>query len=181
MDQSIKLCKNVLKKLESIDSLKFICNYLLKYCKAIETIKYRRTLLGIDILSMLNIQERPLYIHLIKEPLLILEQLLMNCKFESIQKILHRIQDKLNEVEISRNSFDKIIRFYAQKSLDCRVSLQYDSVENKSKNMKYFASEAENTEFIMPIVVPTKEEWIPNDKVCRRYMYLSFNIIVFKI
>lgn len=179
MDQSIKLCKNVLKKLESIDSLKFICNYLLKYCKAIETIKYRRTLLGIDILSMLNVQERPLYIHLIKEPLLILEQLLMNCKFESIQKILYRIQDKLNEAEISRSSFDKIIRFYAQKSLDCRVSLQYDSVENKSKNMQYFASEAENTEFIMPIVIPTKEEWIPNDKVCKKYMYFTLQYYCF--
>lgn len=166
MDQSVKLCKIVLKKLESIDSLQFICNYLLQYCKAIETIKYRRTLLGIDILSALDVQERPLYIHLIKEPLLMLEQLLMNCKFENIQKILNKIQDKLEQVNISRNNFDKIIRFYAKKSLDCRVSLQCDTGENKSRNVQYSASESENTEFVMPLLVPTKEEWVPNDKVC---------------
>ena len=63
--------------------------------------------------------------------------------------------------------------------MDCRVSLQYDSVENKSKNMQYFASEAENTEFIMPIVIPTKEEWIPNDKVCKKYMYFTLQYYCF--
>ncbi|OAD56884.1 Zinc finger FYVE domain-containing protein 26 like protein [Eufriesea mexicana] len=178
LDQSINLCKNMLKELESIDSLRFICNYLLQYCKATETIKYRRTLLGIDILSMLDTQE--LYIHLIKEPLLMLEQLLMNCKFESIQRILNKIQDKLDQVDIPRSNFDKIIRFYGQKSLDCRVSLQCEITENKSKNLQYLTSETENSEFIMPIKVPTKEEWIPNDKArkcscCKNVIFSMFN------
>lgn len=57
-NQSIMLCKDVLKKLESTDSLEFICNYLLKQCKAAKTIKYRRILIGIDILRMLEVQER---------------------------------------------------------------------------------------------------------------------------
>ncbi|KAF3429244.1 hypothetical protein E2986_00734 [Frieseomelitta varia] len=180
LDQSVKLSKTVLKKLESIDSLRFICTYLLQYCKATETIKYRQTLLGIDILSMLSIQERPLYIHLIKEPLLMLEQLLMNCKFENIQRILNRIQEKLDQTNMSRSNFDKIIRFYAQKSLDCRVSLQCESIENKSKNVQNSASEVENAEFIMPIVVPTKEQWIPNDKArecscCKNVIFSMFN------
>ncbi|CAD1469498.1 unnamed protein product, partial [Heterotrigona itama] len=180
LDQSVKLCKTVLKKLESIDSLRFICTYLLQYCKATETIKYRQTLLGIDILSMLSIQERPLYIHLIKEPLLMLEQLLMNCKFESIQRILNKIQKKLDQTNITRSDFDRIIRFYAQKSLDCRVSLQCESIENKSKNIQHSASEIENAEFIMPIVVPTKEQWIPNDKArkcscCKNVIFSMFN------
>ncbi|XP_029052519.1 uncharacterized protein LOC114880560 isoform X2 [Osmia bicornis bicornis] len=180
LDQSVKLCKIVLKKLESIDSLQFICNYLLQYCKATETIKYRRTLLGIDILSALEVQERPLYIHLIKKPLLMLEQLLMNCKFENIQKILNKIQDKLEQVDISRNNFDKIIRFYAKKSLDCRVSLQCDTSENKSRNVQYSASESENAEFVMPLLVPTKEEWVPNDKArkcscCKNVIFSMFN------
>ncbi|XP_076765550.1 zinc finger FYVE-type containing 26 spastizin [Xylocopa sonorina] len=180
LDQSVKLCKTVLKKLESIDSLTFICNYLSEYCKATETIKYRRTLLGIDILSMLDVHERPLYIHLIKEPLLMLEQLLMNCKFESIQKILSRIENKLDQVDISRNSFDKVIRFYAQKSLDCRVSLQCDITESKSRNVQHSTSEAESTEFVMPILVPSKEEWVPNDKArkcscCKNVIFSMFN------
>nr|XP_012139168.1 PREDICTED: uncharacterized protein LOC100875153 isoform X2 [Megachile rotundata] len=180
LDQSIKLCKIILKKLESIDSLQFICNYLLQYCKATETIKYRRTLLGIDILSVLEVQERPLYIHLIKEPLLMLEQLLMNCKFENIQKILNKIQNKLEQVNISRNNFDEIIRFYAKKSLDCRVSLQCDIVETRSRNVQCSASESENTEFVMPLLVPTKEEWVPNDKArkcscCKNVIFSMFN------
>lgn len=165
MSQSVKLCKIALKELKSIDSLQFITNYLLEHCKATETIKYRRTLIGIDILHMLKVQERPLYIHLIKEPLLMLEQLLMNCKIESIQNILSRIEDKLQQVNISRSSFDEIIKFYAQKSLDCPVSLQCDNIENKSRNVQHCVSETEDTEFVMPILIPTKEEWVPNDKV----------------
>ncbi|XP_076637977.1 zinc finger FYVE-type containing 26 spastizin [Colletes latitarsis] len=180
LNQSVKLCKTVLKKLESIDSLQFICNYLLEYCKATETIKYRRTIIGIDILHMLKSQERSLYIHLIKEPLLMLEQLLMNCKFESIQKILNKIQDKLQQVDISRSSFDEIIKFYAQKSLDCRVSLQCDNIESKSKNVQHSVSKTENIKFVMPILVPTKEEWIPNDKAtecscCKIVIFSMFN------
>ncbi|KOC64689.1 Zinc finger FYVE domain-containing protein 26 [Habropoda laboriosa] len=180
LDQSIKLCKTMLTKLESIDSLRFICNYLLQYCEATEIIKYRRTLLGIDILCMLDVQERQLYIHFIKKPLLMLEQLLMNCKFESIQRILYKIQDKLDKADISRNSFDKIIRFYAQKSLDCRVSLECYTTESKSKNVEQPTLDTESTEFIMPTLVPTKEEWVPNDKArkcscCKTVIFSMFN------
>ncbi|XP_031833615.2 zinc finger FYVE-type containing 26 spastizin [Nomia melanderi] len=178
LNQSVKLCETVLEKLESINALQFICNYLLEHCKATETIKYRQTLIGIEILHMLEAQERSLHIHLIKEPLLMLEQLLMNCKFDSIQKILNRIADKLPQADISRDSLDKIIRFYAQKSLDCRVSLQCDNIENKSKHVQYL--EAGSNEFVMPVLVPTKEEWVPNDKArecscCKTVIFSMFN------
>lgn len=167
-----------MKKLESIDSLRFTCDYLLQYCKATETINYRRTLLGIDILSMLDAQDRPLYLHLIKVPLLMLEQLLMNCKFESIQRILNNIQDKLDHADISRTSFDTIIRFYAKKSLDCRVSLQCDNTDGKSRNAQSPTSETETTEFLMPLLVPTKEEWIPNDKVCMKCIFIVLSMFI---
>ncbi|XP_076283793.1 zinc finger FYVE-type containing 26 spastizin [Lasioglossum baleicum] len=178
LNQSVKLCGTVLKKLNSIDSMQFICNYLLEHCKATKTVEYRKTLIGIEILHMLEIEERPLHIHLIKEPLLMLEQLLMNCKFESVQKILNKITDRLAQVDISRDDFDKIIRFYAQKSLDCRVSLQCDTVDSKSKRVQYL--ETESNEFVMPIVVPTKEEWVPNDKArkcscCKTVIFSMFN------
>ncbi|XP_054011038.1 uncharacterized protein LOC128893821 [Hylaeus anthracinus] len=180
LNQSINLCKTVLKQLQSIDSLQFISNYLLEHCKATETIKRRRILIGIEILSMLKAPERSLYIHLIKEPLLMLEQLLMNCKFESLQKILNRIEEKLEQVNISRSSFDEIIKFYAQKSLDCRVSLQCDNTESKSKNVQQCVLEPENIEFVMPALVPTKEEWVPNDKAtvcscCKIVIFSMFN------
>ncbi|KZC11227.1 Zinc finger FYVE domain-containing protein 26, partial [Dufourea novaeangliae] len=139
---------------------------------------YRRTLIGIEILRMLDTQERLLYIHLIKEPLLMLEQLLMNCKLECIQKILNTLEDRLSKVDISRDGFDKIVRFYAKKSLDCRVSLQCDNTESKSKTVQH--SESESTEFIMPVLVPTKEEWVPNEKArkcscCKTVIFSMFN------
>lgn len=163
--QSVKVCKGVLKKLESTSALKFVANYLLEHCRATEESKYRKTLVGVDILKVLESKDRVLYIHLIKEPLLMLEQLLMNCKFESIHKILTTLREDLQHPDVGIGNFDKVIRLYAKKSLDFRVSLQRDGMENKGRNVPQSNLEVENGEFVMPVNVPTKEEWVPNDKV----------------
>ncbi|KAL6256493.1 hypothetical protein P5V15_012606 [Pogonomyrmex californicus] len=178
--QSMKICKGVLKKLESANALQFVANYLLDHCKAVEQPKYRKTLVGLEILKMLENKDRALYIHLIKEPLLILEQLLMNCKFENIQKILDTLHDDLQHPDIDISNFDKVIRFYAKKSLDFRVSFQRDGVENRTKNIPQSNPEVENNEFVMPVNVPTKEEWIPNDRArecgcCKVVIFSMFN------
>lgn len=94
-----------------------------------------------------------------------LEQLLMNCKFETLQKILNIVYADLQDTGISINEFDKIIRFYSKKALDFRVSLQRDGIDNKSRSMQDSNLENESNEFMMPSKVPTKEEWVPNDKV----------------
>lgn len=154
--------------MQSTSALKFVANYLLEHCRATEKSKYRKTLVGVDILKILESKERALYIHLIKEPLLMLEQLLMNCKFESIQKILATLHEDLQHPDVNIGNFDKVIRLYANKSLDFRVSFQRDGIENKSKNVPQSNVETENNEFVMPVNVPTKEEWVPNDKVNRK-------------
>lgn len=166
----MKVCKGVLKKLESTGALKFAAGYLLEHCRATEEAKYRKTLVGVDILNMLESKDRAPYIHLIKEPLLMLEQLLMNCKFESIQKILTALREDLQHPDVGVCNFDKIIRLYAKKSLDFRVSLQRDGIDNKSKNVPRSNLEAENNVFVMPVNAPTKEEWVPNDKVNRELL-----------
>lgn len=165
MSQSVKICKGILKRLESISALQFVTNYLLEHCKVADQSKYKKILIGLEILKMLENKDRMLYIHLIQEPLLILEQLLMNCKIESIQKILNMLYGNLQHTDINIGNFDKIIRFYARKSLDFRVSVQRDGIESKAKNIPQSNIEAENNEFIIPVNVPTKEEWVPNDKV----------------
>ncbi|XP_011866537.1 PREDICTED: uncharacterized protein LOC105561295 isoform X2 [Vollenhovia emeryi] len=181
LSQSVKICKGVLKKLESISALQFVANYLLDHCRVVEQPKYRKTLVGLEILNALENKDRALYIHLIKEPLLMLEQLLMNSKFENIQKILNTLHEALQHPDIGINNFDKIIRFYAKKSLDFRVSLQRDGTENKAhRNISQPNLEAENDEFIMPVNVPTKEEWIPNDRArecncCKAVIFSMFN------
>lgn len=164
----MKICKTVLKKLESISALQFVANYLLEHCKPSEQSKYQKTLIGLEILEMLENKDRALYIHLIKEPLLMLEQLLMNCKFENIQKILNTLHKNLQHPDVSIGNFDKIIRFYAKKSLDFRVSLQRDGVESRVQTPSQSTSEAESNDFVMPVNVPTKEEWVPNDRVNRK-------------
>ncbi|XP_050444515.1 uncharacterized protein LOC126848048 isoform X2 [Cataglyphis hispanica] len=178
--QSVKICKGILKRLESINALQFVTNYLLEHCKVADQSKYKKILISLEILKMLESKNRTPYIHLIKEPLLMLEQLLMNCKIESIQKILNTLHGNLQHADISISNLDKIIRFYARKSLDFRVSIQRDSIESKIKNIPQSNLEAENNEFIMPINVPTKEEWVPNDKArecscCKAVIFSMFN------
>lgn len=176
-NHSVKICKVVLKKVESTSALSFLVNYLLQHCKKTEIIKYKRTLIGIDILRELKDKERSLYIHLIKDPVLMLEQLLMNCKFETLQKILNIVYIDLQDTGISITEFDKIIRFYSKKALDFRVSLQRDDIDNKSKSIQDSNSENESNEFIMPSKVPTKEEWIPNDKVFQKRKVVKFLVL----
>lgn len=172
LNRSLKLCKVLLKRIDSIDALVFLVNYLIDHCEVTETMKYRNTLIGIEILNNLDKKDRINYIHLIKEPLLMMEQLLMNCKFESLSNTLKN--DLSTEL---RSSFDEIVRFYANKSLDFRVSLnRSDNIENKTKS-----TEEDVDEFVMPSSVPTKEQWVPNEKVIEMDLCYSqrFNVDYF--
>lgn len=181
LNQSITMCKGVLKRLEKTRALRFVVQFLLEHCKATKTLKYRKALIGIDILDELDDKEKGLYIHLIRDPLLMLEQLLMNCKFKSLQRTLNVIEGKLPEANISIESFDKVIRFYAGKSLDFRVALQRDGVDAKARDSQFLESDGHGgNEFVMPANVPTKEEWIPNDKAkecssCKEVIFSMFN------
>ena len=169
----MKMCKGVLKRLESIRAMKFVVEYLLEHCEPHKVVTYHKIQIGVEIVDQLECEDRVHYIHLIREPLLMLEQLLMNCKFESLRRILSCIQrsESLQKAEISIESFDKVVRFYAKKSLDFRVSLQRDGLESKAKDMTSTANASDSDgkigEFIMPVNVPTKAEWVPNDKVRR--------------
>ena len=169
------MCEAALKKLESIPALRFVVNFMHEHCEEQNFVLNNKARIGVEILKQLDHQDRTHYIHLIKEPLLMLEQLLMNCKFENLRKILKVLHksDDLNKAELSVESFDKLIRFYAGKSLDFRVSLQNNQVDGKLKDSKDFftVSESRSGDFIMPAVAPTKQEWIPNEKV-----FLFYNL-----
>ncbi|CAD6209197.1 GSCOCG00003776001-RA-CDS [Cotesia congregata] len=172
---SIKLCNGIIDKLESINSLKFIIKYLLDN-SPVEREKYQRGLLGVEILEQLDPRDRPLYIHLINEPLLMFEQLLMNCKFDNLQKILKTCSETFYSAGITCEEFDCTIRFYAQKSLDFRVAIQRDTDSNKLKENSLSQSE----EFFIPVNIPTREEWIPDDKArecscCKAVIFSMFN------
>lgn len=87
-------------------------------------------------------------------------------RFEALQKILAtNFRDKLQFADISVASVDKIVRFYASKALDFRVALQRVMVDAKAKELNSSKSYNEEDKFVMPMDIPTKEEWVPNDKV----------------
>lgn len=175
--QSIKFCETVIiDKLVSTNALRFVIGYLLE--NSSDHKKYQKSLIGIDIIDKLNFQDRSDYIHLISEPILMLEQLLMNCKFDNLQRILNSSLDKLKFFCFSSTEdFDKIVRFYAKKSLDLRVSYQRDNIDvSKLRD----GSLNQPTEFIMPVNIPTRDEWIPNEKsrdcsCCKTVIFSMFN------
>ena len=181
LSQSITMCKGVLKRIENIKAMKFVVEFLLKHCKTTKTLKYRKALIGIEILDDLDDKEKKSYMHLIKEPFLMLEQLLMNCKFEILQRTLNVIEKKLQQADISIENFDKVIRFYAGKSLDFRVAFQRDAIDAKIKDSQSLESNGQGgSEFMMPVNVPTKEEWVSNDKAkecssCKEVIFSMFN------
>ncbi|XP_043271458.1 uncharacterized protein Sptz [Venturia canescens] len=178
--KSVNLCLGVLGKLESIGALRFVVGYLQENVSSIEVSKYRRASLGIDILEQLDVKERRSYLHLIEQPLHMLEQLLMNCRLDCLQKIVLAAREKHHDkFNLYTEHFDEIVRFYAKKSLDFRVAVQTDATD-KIKDASISSNKSQNGDFVMPINIPTKEEWVPNDKAsecscCRVVIFSMFN------
>ncbi|XP_015120679.1 uncharacterized protein LOC107043630 [Diachasma alloeum] len=174
LGQSQKLCKGVIEKLQSTEALKFVVSYLL--ANSADKEKYKRGSLGVDLLAILDPKDRGHYVHLITEPLLLLEQLLMNCKFDNLKRILKTQTRQLKALGFTIDKFDKIVRFYARKSLDLRVATQRD--QSDTSRLKDPPGQA--PDFVMPLHAPTREEWIPNDKArecscCRNVIFSMFN------
>ncbi|XP_011305898.1 uncharacterized protein Sptz [Fopius arisanus] len=171
LGQAEKLCKGVIEKVQSMEALKFVVSYLLN--NSTDRDKYKRGALGVDLLSVLDKKDRGHYVHLITEPLLLLEQLLMNCKFDNLRRILQTQMNNLKLSGFTIEKFDKIVRFYAGKSLDLRVATQRDQETRKELP-------GQAPDFVMPLHAPTREEWIPNDKArecscCRNVIFSMFN------
>ncbi|XP_063981804.1 uncharacterized protein LOC135164934 isoform X2 [Diachasmimorpha longicaudata] len=174
LGQSQKLCKGVIEKLQSIEALKFVVSYLLE--NSPDKKKYKRGSLGVDILTILDVKDRCHYVHLITEPLLLLEQLLMNSKFDNLKRILKTYTRQLKALGFTIEKFDRIVRFYARKSLDLRVATQRDQLETS----RLRDSPGHVPDFVMPLHPPTRDEWIPNDKArecscCRNVIFSMFN------
>lgn len=150
--------------------MKFIINYILEFCEPNYIKIYKKTQLGVEILSQLKPKDRCFYVDLIKEPLLMLEQLLMNSKFEKLREVL----DSIPRTEISMKDFNEIVRFYALKSIDFRVSIPCDDSESKQ------IVKSLDSKFVMPILVPTKAEWVPDHEVSFKKSYTRNSIKILK-
>lgn len=127
----------------------------------------------------------------IYEPLNIIEILIMNVKLDKLSTVLDIVRSELQHSEFSENQLctekiDEMLRNYAEKSLDFRVITQPNPRLLRTPECKLMQSIdslslcAENRGFVMPEVVPLKDEWVPNNEVlecmcCQKITFSMFN------
>lgn len=173
---SVKICYDLLKQLKNIKHHQKVVDYLLKRDDS-DGEKLKNIQISLKILSHFPQNEQDQLWCLLTTPLNILEVLLMNTKLDKLGSVLESIKADLKDNEneenvISVSTIDEMLRSYAEKSLDFRVVLQPHTqqtkmVENKlleSLDSVSFSTEQKN--FIMPNIVPSKEEWTADNEVC---------------
>lgn len=114
----------------------------------------------------------------------------MNTKLDKLAAILEVLnvpnQDYSREI-ISVEKIDELLRRYAEKSLDFRVITHPNprllKTPEPTKLLQSFDSlslASDKKQFVVPEVVPTKEEWVQNDEVvecmcCRQVTFSMFS------
>ncbi|KAM7359354.1 zinc finger FYVE-type containing 26 spastizin [Cochliomyia hominivorax] len=83
-------------KFRSMVLLKYAIEYLERYCKTSEREIYKNYKISIIIFEQLSPGIRKQFWNLLKYPLLIIEQLVMNAKFETLSKVLQAVRQELN-------------------------------------------------------------------------------------
>lgn len=179
---ALQLDSNVLLKLRNRQLLQYIVNFLFENAKHDNYI-YKNYQITLNIFDVIDVKEADTLWELIDVPLLIIEQYILNSKFETLAKILRAIRSniKSNECQIcskastvieahtytinykshatSIQCVDQILRTYAAKSLDFRIAtgsvFKESSTSNRSSSLNSFCET-----FVMPRDVPDKAHWI---------------------
>lgn len=117
--------------------------------------------------------EQILHWDLIWQPHLIVEQFIMNTRLEMLEKMISEVYPLLTQLPatslVSLSSIDAMLRHYASKALDFRVvqcpapCRTFPTEEKLLVSLSLGSTHSE--EFVMPVVVPSKNEWVPNDEV----------------
>lgn len=178
--QAMELIQNEMTKVRDVDPLQVCIDYTSENSfdwKSFENIK-----IGLQMMMEIETNLRHLFWELIENPLLMIEQFLMNSKLDTLMDILNKISpnlksdpsgDKLyyniKSIEscvVSRNAVDALLRFYAEKALDMSNPRNVCPVPPKPSDDSLLQSidsiniEAATKPFVMPDQVPTKEQWI---------------------
>lgn len=110
---------------------------------------------------------------LMGKPHLIVEEFIMNTRFEVLEKMISEVHPLLTQLPaaspMSLTSIDSILRHYASKALDFRVvqrSAPCQVIPGAEKLLVSLSlGSIPSEEFVMPALVPSKDEWVPNDEV----------------
>jgi hypothetical protein len=177
VQQSIAICDELIEQLKSVVCLKFITTFLLNSCSSNLASKqldeYRNLSIGIQMLAVLPHAEQTEHWDLIAKPRLIVEQFIMNTRFEVLEKMISEVHPLLAQLpavsRMSLTSIDSILRHYAGKALDFRVVQRSAPCQVVPGDEKLLVSlslgSTHSEEFLMPALVPSKDEWVQNDEV----------------
>ncbi|CAG2055923.1 unnamed protein product [Timema podura] len=164
------VCDDLLVQLTSLPSLKFVISLLLN-CYSISLgpdalEHYKMVQLGVEVLSCLPGPEQSQYLTLIGQPLLVLEELIMNTHLELLERVLASIS--LLVTPRLRGTLDDLLRKYAERALDMgRFPNQLEERLDVSLAVSELASNS--GEFVMPDTAPQKIQWMRDEEVCLHF------------
>lgn len=199
LNESIKLCNDNLFKMRDLETMTVVVKFLLQY--APNRSQFNSTWVGIQCLLAMEPGDRPLFWDLVHKPLLIVEQYLMNAKFEKLIRLLNKIKayiktdpigDNLyynmyliNSIPISINAIDALLKLYASKALDLKSSKTKTNTLPTSKEEMLQSIDSidlvgNTIAFVMPEAIPSREGWVPNNQTnsCMVCKTTIFSIIV---
>lgn len=123
-------------------------------------------------------------IELVQNPHLIIEQLIMNIQLEAAEEMLSAVHHQLVKLGpkslLSIPALDLMLRQYAEKALEFRIS-QCSMSSQMSQTSVLLASSSSHSgskDFLMPLVVPAKSGWVPNEQasVCMNCQLSTFTM-----
>lgn len=193
--QAMDLIKEEMSKVRNVEILQVCVDFISENSfdwKSFENIK-----IGLQIMLEINANMRNLFWDLIENPLLMIEQFLMNGKLEILTEIINKIAPSLKKdptgdnlyynikaietLVISRNAVDALLRYYAEKALDMRnprnvaPTLPKPWDDSLLQSIDSINLEAASKPFKMPEHVPTKEQWV-QDYTTDRCMLCKISI-----
>lgn len=185
--QALDLIQDEMSKVRNVEILQVCMDFISENSfdwKSFENIK-----IGLQIMLEIDVNMRYMFWELIENPLLMIEQFLMNSKLDILANILNKISPNLKKdlsgdklyyniksiesLVISRNAVDALLRFYAEKALDMKNPRNVCPVPPKPTNDSLLQSidsiniEAATRPFVMPDNIPTKEQWVEDYSVDR--------------
>lgn len=214
-----KFYTNSLATIRSIPILKYLLCYLMNNDSSDSNSRqkiYQKYEISVKIIEQLSYDEQNCLWNLIGMPLLIIEQYLMNTKFDTLSAILKEIRplinndkcdicyhnsqtfvsnsnsdpnfktflsSKTNENDAQQNGhlitnecIDSLLRMYATKALDFRISEMYSSTSLLYQSTEMISLDSLCGTFVMPKEPIVRSLWMPDNEAshcmcCRRAVF----------
>ncbi|XP_034238268.1 uncharacterized protein LOC117643458 isoform X2 [Thrips palmi] len=188
--KAAKICYEAIDLVHSLLALQFCAKYISLHCflelSANEQASLEVVSMGIDMLKSVSTVVQDECIKLVRTPHLMIEQLVMNVQLDAAEKMLDAVRPRLLTLSpkssLSVPALDSMLRQYAEKALEFRIS-QSSTASQMSESSGLLASLSlcsGGKDSVMPVVVPSKAEWVPNDKasvcmICQLSTFTMFN------